>query len=505
MKKWIGYLLLTVLLSGLWTLPNRAAEGIIVKSVQDGEEYPGIFVGGIDGEIYTVTAIVGSQEAKEVQITPIRQEEISMRTLILLDNSLSIPGEERERMNAIVTELIAGRMEGEQFLLATFGEEMESLTAWTDDYGELKEALESITFVDRETYLTDVLYPLLAAGMDKGEERAYYRCIVLSDGVDNKALGYTQEELVSLLKQERIPLYTIGIYNKTKSNEDELKNMFALSRMSGAESFLLSEVEEKALLEALEQDRNVVRLDIIPPAAAMDGSKKTITLKLETSSGEVSLQVDDVRMAQRAEQVATKEAVQESEDTPVLEPMKEKEANQPKALLFIILGAVVLLLILSGVAFILARIIRKKKQASLLRETQNPFTVKENREKTEFVEENPHPNRGEGETLLLFQTEGKRRIILTDMQSPTRSFQQEIIGRLVIGRAEAKTDICIDYDKSVSSCHCAIEKRGSKYYLVDLQSSNGTFLNDSRVLSEVEIYSGAIIRLGRVKLKVEIG
>ena len=75
----------------------------------------------------------------------------------------------------------------------------------------------------------------------------------------------------------------------------------------------------------------------------------------------------------------------------------------------------------------------------------------------------------------------------------------------MIGRLAAQCDICIDYDRSVSSRHCAIEKRGERFFLIDLQSSNGTFLNESKVLSEVEIYSGSIIKMGRVEMRVEMG
>ena len=90
------------------------------------------------------------------------------------------------------------------------------------------------------------------------------------------------------------------------------------------------------------------------------------------------------------------------------------------------------------------------------------------------------------------------------MASPARSFSRRIDNRIVIGRSRARTDICIDYDNSVSGQHCAIELRGNQFYLIDLQSSNGTYVEGNRVLSDIEIRSGCVIRLGNIHLSVEI-
>ena len=62
----------------------------------------------------------------------------------------------------------------------------------------------------------------------------------------------------------------------------------------------------------------------------------------------------------------------------------------------------------------------------------------------------------------------------------------------------------IDYDKSVSGKHCQIREQNGKFYVRDLNSSNGTKVNDSFVLSDVEIYSGCRLTIGRLVMKVEI-
>ena len=106
--------------------------------------------------------------------------------------------------------------------------------------------------------------------------------------------------------------------------------------------------------------------------------------------------------------------------------------------------------------------------------------------------------------MLLFNGNKKVKVTLTDINMPARSYTTYIERRIVIGRSAANTDICIDYDQSVSGKHCAIEMRNDKFYLIDLQSSNKTYLNESQVLSEVEISSGSVIKMGRVRMRVEM-
>ena len=61
-------------------------------------------------------------------------------------------------------------------------------------------------------------------------------------GVDNKSIGYTKEELYAALEKMPYPIYTVGC--TYKENNEQLKNMFALSRMTGGASWLLDDVSD---------------------------------------------------------------------------------------------------------------------------------------------------------------------------------------------------------------------------------------------------------------------
>ncbi len=60
-------------------------------------------------------------------------------------------------------------------------------------------------------------------------------------------------------------------------------------------------------------------------------------------------------------------------------------------------------------------------------------------------------------------------------------------------------------DDDISRHHCLIRLRGNEATLSDLGSSNGTFVNSKRVLSQVALASGDEICLGKCRFFVDLG
>lgn len=93
---------------------------------------------------------------------------------------------------------------------------------------------------------------------------------------------------------------------------------------------------------------------------------------------------------------------------------------------------------------------------------------------------------------------------LTDIKNPGRIFKAPVGEGVVIGRKAGEADIVIDYEKSVSARHCRIFERNGKFFVEDLQSSNGSLLNGISLKEETEICSGNLLTLGRLELKIQI-
>jgi pSer/pThr/pTyr-binding forkhead associated (FHA) protein len=70
-----------------------------------------------------------------------------------------------------------------------------------------------------------------------------------------------------------------------------------------------------------------------------------------------------------------------------------------------------------------------------------------------------------------------------------------------IGRA-ARADLILDV-ALVSRLHCRLEADEDQVRVIDLESTNGTFVNDERVRQQATLKSGDTLRVGRVELAVE--
>ncbi len=74
---------------------------------------------------------------------------------------------------------------------------------------------------------------------------------------------------------------------------------------------------------------------------------------------------------------------------------------------------------------------------------------------------------------------------------------------LTIGRG-AETDLVINY-QSASRHHAQVFSDGSSFYIVDLGSTNGTFLDDNRLPANVPTrwMSGQVVRIGDIHFELE--
>src|SRR4051812_27068981 len=71
-------------------------------------------------------------------------------------------------------------------------------------------------------------------------------------------------------------------------------------------------------------------------------------------------------------------------------------------------------------------------------------------------------------------------------------------GPVVIGRG-SESDVVLP-DELLSRRHAAIGPRDGEFYLVDLRSTNGTFINGERVIGERRLRHGDMIAVGQTRL-----
>ncbi len=493
------------------TMAAHAVESAAIVETSTGEEDISVYIKGVEGELAAPQAQIGTTAAQNVTAVKIKDLDVPMKTLIVIDNSLSITDADREKIAAFLQDFLADRLDKEQIAIATFSEQITYLTDYTNDYAMLKSAAEGITYQDQGTYLTDVLYELLSTEYVQNEENVYRRIIVVSDGVDNKAIGYTKDELYALLKENPVSIYTIGCIKG--ENNEQLENMFALSRMTAADYFVLDDVENTLDITAvMKKDRDIVRVTITPTQESMDGSKKAVKISFPSGETVSSLSADILMPQKQMETVQeTPAETPVTKTTPNPEPASaqtQPSGDEPVIKTGVVLaGGIILAIVIGGVVFFLISV-QKKKIVTFESADENVMmqldrNLSESDEKTEMVYEFAADD-DDGHTCMIWNDKASCQMVLTDINSPAKSFQAPLNQSVVIGRKSGQCDIVLDYEKSVSGRHCRITVRDGKFYICDLQSANGTYVNDSRVLTETEIVSGNIIKLGRLQMRFEV-
>ncbi len=86
---------------------------------------------------------------------------------------------------------------------------------------------------------------------------------------------------------------------------------------------------------------------------------------------------------------------------------------------------------------------------------------------------------------------------------PVTKHQQYSKPVIILGR-ETSCDFTLD-DQTVSSHHARLAYRKQQWWLEDLASTNGTFLNGEAVLTPVVITHGDEVKLGTKGIRIEIG
>ena len=126
----------------------------------------------------------------------------------------------------------------------------------------------------------------------------------------------------------------------------------------------------------------------------------------------------------------------------------------------------------------------------LLKEVSGPETEYADPGKTEFAGSSYEPYTYE--------------LVLKDKNNAAIELKCILDGDVVLGRKHSRPGIIIGYEKSVSAEHCRISGSDGNYFVQDLNSTNHTLLNGTRVNDAVEINTGDVLTLGRAEFQVFI-
>lgn len=507
-----------LLISGLLAVAGcvnvMAAEAGDIVSYYVGDNSVVLFVAN-PGEGAEISCQVGNSLPESVTVSSLEESETPVETIILIDNSLSIKKETRPLVTQAVKGIIENRKEGELFTLATFSDKIEYIITESRDYDVVTRLIDTIEYTDQETYLTDVLYDLLKELAEK-KDGAFRKIIVISDGVDSKEIGITKEELREEMKNTPVPIFSVGC--PTGNNNEELKEMFALSRISGGDSCLLDgNTEPEEIQKAVQEVSDLIKVEIIPKESECNGSTKGVVIntvngeKKTTGSAEIRM---PFRVVQETASTAesTKEVINTAE-APLIEESVSGEAESAEkrtALTKILIAALVLVIVATIAAVIIVKNKdRKEKERFVKAPDPEDGGANENAwvqgdsdsAHTEVIRDSSEPD--DQRTMMLWGDDQSKTLVLQDLNDPLKRFEASLDHVVTVGH-NSTCRICIDYDATVSREHCSIYSRDGKVYVENLSRTNGTIMDGIKIDGVAELYSGCELKLGRVKLKVNV-
>ena len=95
------------------------------------------------------------------------------------------------------------------------------------------------------------------------------------------------------------------------------------------------------------------------------------------------------------------------------------------------------------------------------------------------------------------------KMIDKDLVPCEKSLSKESFEERIITSGRSTSNYMVINDFLVSRNHCHIVLEGCQCFVVDLNSVNGTFVNEARVTGKVPVKSGDVIRIGNTKLGVD--
>lgn len=489
----------------------------------------------------TVSVQIGRDSCEDVQIVDLQEEQKKIQTLIFLDNSLSITEGNRGKIKKFLNTYLDEKYQNDEVSLYLFGEEAKPVIENSADGEEVKQALETVEYTDQNSWLIDAVYDVLKTHEN---DAVYTRVMIISDGVDEKTIGYTKEEFADLLGNTGVPMYAVGcVY---KQNQNALEQFFALSRKTAGAAFLLDDIsDENDIAVKLLEDSNISCITATIPEALQDGSEKAVQIKLQDSDGETEVRTQArmpfgeaaeaantvVSEPEETESVTEEPETTEKETVLVEESECEAENQQNTEKAFDPVTVVAILAIIAGVCFL---IVRKWKDGKGGKKEKAPKTKKEKKTKEKELElklpemsvnENARKNviptekqdsdetclmEDGGETLFMDGTNAgswKDEILLLrlqDVDHPERVFQYPVAGNVFIGRTAEANQIVLDYDRSVSGRQCRVYAKGDRIFVENLSNVNITQVNGVKVEQDIQIHSSDILKMGHVQMRVQL-
>ena len=510
-------------------LPVCAGEIQIPESRIEADGSAALYVKGIPPDVppSDLSLQIGRQQVALRDTAP-GEGSPRLQTLLMLDNSWSM--KDFEKAQELLIRIIEDHGYGELFRLVTFSEAIVKVSdiadIYTEDYESLKEAVRSLTLQNQNTLVNNVILQAVRE-LQADPSRTYKRIVIISDGGDPSYDGslVTLRETDEALMEDPVAVYCITADTSADPYIQGITDMAALGREFGGFFSLTKEEDAARIFETLRSDQDVRVLNADIPEELQDGEKRNLLLTFQAgeqvSSAMVSLEMPFLPKPPQEPSptpapTPSKKPVKKPTFTPppaaqvsVTIPPPQTEKIKIPWLWIGLGGGSFLLIILCLIPLLAVREKKKRRQTeddllgenAISPEDLEPILQEKRAYEKMLYEE---PETGE-ETQLMFEEPEAEMFALMDVSDPSRFWKIKADKEIRVGKSAKESNLVITGDKTISRCHLRVSQDKGDCFVMDLGSTNGTWLNGERILGKHPVHKDDILHIGNRDYRVFIG
>jgi len=231
------------------------------------------------------------------------------------------------------------------------------------------------------------------------------------------------------------------------------------------------------------------------------------------NSGPSPKPTEDVTSSSSDSEATTPAEVDTTKKAPALpntndDIKEEKESGLSPVVLAAIIGVIVVVLIV--VIILIVTLGKGKKGAAQLPAQMPPI---QGQRPVPPVQQSPYVDEGMAATTVLNEGAGETTVLNGGGQMQARTLIRIKTGERIqmnqpeytIGKERRRVDYCISDNNSISRVHAKLVNRGGQLFLIDMNATNGTFINGTKLSpnQEVRISSGDRFKLADEEFQIQ--
>ncbi len=472
-----------------WILSTGAQEVATVRISQAHARLPDVVAyldatdgaGNPVGSLDQVTATLQDQNLDLQELVRFESSNEGVAYLFLVDISKSLRERQFAPIRAAIERWISGLNSADRAAIMSFGDSARLVQDFTNDQEVLRGALQGLGPTDLNTQLHLAIRTALEVSRRQDSDLPTRRVIVvLSDGKDEGS-GLTEEDVVSLLREDPLPIYAIG-YSRL-SAADRTRYLGVLNRFVQLSGGIFFEGTDEELDQVYDRIRQAIRrvwvARLTCSACQADGRPHPLVVTA-AAGGKVFQANLNVRALAGLAPPSPPDPEPPSEDEP------------PWWLLTVAAGTALLGLL--GWWFWS----RRQSEPEYLEE---PFDV----DGDEAAELPPAVAEPELRSAAVAKTPAEKpgrplRLIIVHGRETGQAYELALTGHCVVG-TEAGVDLALHED-GLEPHHFELYLEGPNVWIRDLTRQRKTSVNGVPIAGPFQLESGDLVLAGRTEMRI---